>query len=70
MWGVITIAHGALVLAICIFSESGHSDIADWSLELDQGVSAVVNKLGKGFAIGAEVSVVTDGTLVAISSNV
>ena len=50
--------------------ERGHNDFADWSLELDQGVSAVMNKLGEGFAIGAEVSVVTDGTFVAISSNV
>jgi hypothetical protein len=58
------------MLAICIFSESGHSDIADWSLELDQGVGAVVNKLRKGLAVGAEVSVVTNGTLVTISSDV
>ena len=59
------------MLAIRIFPEGCDSHVADWGFELDQGVSAiVVNKLGKSLAIGAEISVMADGTLEAISSNV
>lgn len=55
---------------IVILGDSTNSDGAHGSLELDQGVGAVVLVIGMGLAARTEVNVVTDGTLVANTSNV
>jgi len=44
--------------------------MADWGLELDQWVRLVVRIGRAGLAVGAEVSVMADSTLVTISRNV
>lgn len=49
---------------------SCHTDMADRSLELDQGVSLVVGSGGISFAVGAEVKVIADSALVTNSTNV
>ena len=67
---LISIAHGALSLTIYILPNSRNRNIADWSLELDQWVSAIVRKLGQSLATSAKVRIVAYGTFVTNSSNV
>lgn len=59
-----------LTIGIVILGDSANSDGANGSLELDQGVGAVVLVIGMGLAARTEVNVVTDGTLVANTSDV
>lgn len=53
-----------------VTGHSAHSDTTNWSLKLDQGVSAVVSVGRESLAIGAEVNVITDGTLVTDTGDV
>lgn len=53
-----------------VTSQSAHGDTTNRGLKLDQGVSAVVSVSRKSLAIGAEVNIITDGTLVADTSDV
>jgi len=48
-----------------VFAHSRNADVADWGLELDQRVSAVVLVARRCFAICAEVHIIADGALVA-----
>ena len=58
------------MLAIGLFSESRYRHMSDRGLEFDQGVRTVMCIQRNGFAAGAEVGIVADGTLVTISMNV
>jgi len=64
------VTHGKHLLAVGLLSHSGNGDVADWGFELDQGVCAIVVKLRQSFTIGAEVRVVADSALVAVSDDV
>ena len=61
---LIAIAHGALSLTIYVLPNGCNRNIADWSLELDQRVGAIVRKLGQSLATSAEVRIMAHGTLV------
>lgn len=58
------------MFAILLFSKRSHRNIPNRRLEFNQRMGAVMTVSRQGFAFGAEVSVVADSTLVAISSNV
>lgn len=53
-----------------MITHSSNTNIADWSLDFDERVSFVVWVGWTGLAIGAEICVMADSTLVAIASNV
>jgi hypothetical protein len=53
-----------------VVSKSGDAYIANWSLELNERVGSVVGVGGASLAARAEVSIVTDGTLVAVALNI
>lgn len=42
----------------------------EWGAKLDQRVGLVVSARGRCFAVGAEIGVVADGALVAVTSNI
>ena len=53
-----------------IIGDGAHRHSTDRSLEFHQGVSAVVLICGKSLAVGTEIDVVTNGTLVADATDV
>jgi hypothetical protein len=59
-----------LTSGVLILGDSVDSDGSHGSLELDQGVGAVVLVVGVGLAARTEVNVVADGTLVANAGDV
>jgi hypothetical protein len=60
----------AHALAIVLFAKGSNRDVSDGRLEFDERMGTVVTKGWNSFAIGTEVGIVTDGTLVACTSNV
>ena len=67
---LVAIAHGALSLTIYVLPNSGNRNIANWSLEFDQRVGAIVRKLGQSLATSAEVRIMAYGTLVTNSGDI
>jgi hypothetical protein len=57
-------------LAIITFTSGGDTNVANRCLELDQRVGLVVREGRAGFAIGAEVRIVADSTLVSNTSDI
>jgi hypothetical protein len=51
-------------------TQSSNADIADWGLEFDKRVSAVVAVRWASLAAGTEVGVVADGALVAVTLDI
>lgn len=70
MGELIAIAHGALSLTIYVLPNSRNRNVADWSLEFDQWVSAIVRKLGQSLATSAKVRIVAYGTFITNSGNI
>lgn len=64
------VAHSAHRLPIWLLAHRGNRDIADWSLEFDQGVSTIVLQFGQSLAIGAKVGIMANGTLVSITNDI
>jgi hypothetical protein len=58
------------LLTVLVLASSGNADVADRSLELNQGVSLVVSVHRASLAVGAEVQVAADSALVAGTTNV
>ena len=58
------------MFTILLLSESRNRNIPYWRLELDQWMGAVVTIDRQCFTLGAEISIVADGTFIAITSDV
>jgi hypothetical protein len=57
-------------LSIVIFSKRSNRDMTDWGLELDQWVGLIVVMSRHGFAIRAEISIVTNSAFVSVAPDV
>lgn len=64
------IPHGANLLPVLLFAESGDRHIADRRFEFDQRVSTVVAISREGLAFCAEVGIVADRAFVPISDDI
>jgi hypothetical protein len=64
------ITHLVHLIPIVVLSKCSNGDMADWSLELNQWMGLIMVMSGHGFAVGAEVCVVTHSAFVSIAPNV
>ena len=64
------ISYSVRVLAIVLFAKSRYRYIPYGCLELDERMCSVMVVRRKSFAVGAEISVMADSTLVAIANDV
>lgn len=53
-----------------VLTSSGNTDMANWSLELDKRVRLIMLVGGTGLAVGAEVKIMADSTLIANAPDV
>lgn len=70
MPGARSISHLTHALPVVLLAECRDRDVSDRRLEFDQRMGTIVTKRWNSFAIGAEVGIVTNSTLVASPSNV
>lgn len=66
----VTVTHHRHPSTALVLTSSGHADMSNWALELNQRVGLVVSVERTGFAVGAKIGVIADGALVANSTDV
>ena len=64
------IAYSVRVLTIVLFAKSRYRYVPDWCLEFDERMCSIVVVRRESLAIGAEISVVANSTLVTITNDV
>jgi hypothetical protein len=53
-----------------MFASSGDTDVTHWRLELNERMCLIVGIGRAGFAVGAEISIMTNSALVSLANDI